>query len=72
MPDMITFEVPADAPEADLRSVRHATDRAREKAQIRRRYPALREKHGWEGALEKLAAETRYSKSFIRKIVYRG
>ena len=70
MSDTIRIEVPADAPERDLRRVRQEAQVARRNARIRSEYPDLRDKHGRDSAFEKLAEQHDCSCRTVRRVVY--
>jgi transcriptional regulator GlxA family with amidase domain len=70
MPDTLTFEVPSDAPERDLRRVRQETRVARRNAQIRRKYPKLRDEHGRKKAMRRLANRYNCSPRTVERAVY--
>jgi hypothetical protein len=72
MPDTITFEVPADAPERDLRRVRQEVEVARRRAQIREAYPDLRDEYGRDEAMRRLKERHDCSRREVRFAVYGG
>jgi len=72
MPETLTFHVPADAPKRDLRRVEQEAEVARRNAQIRRRYPGLRDQHGRDAAMEALADRHDVSPRTVWRVVYDG
>jgi len=72
MAETVTIEIPADAPEKDVRRVRQRADLARRNATIRRRYPSLRDKHGRKEAIKRLADRFCCSTSTVKHVIYRG
>jgi hypothetical protein len=72
MPDTITIEIPADAPDRDVGRVRREARVARRRAKIQRLYPELRDEHGRRQAFERLRDRFGESVRTIRRIIYGG
>jgi len=70
MPDTITIEVPANAPDRDLDRVEREAAVARRRAKIREDYPDLRDEHGREGAFKVLQERYGESRRTLKRIIY--
>lgn len=66
---MPKIELPDNAREQDVRAVRQAAARARRNAQIEEAYPDLRDKYGWERAMQKLAERHHCSFATVRQVL---
>jgi hypothetical protein len=72
MPDTITFEVPTDAPDRDLRRVRQEVDVATKRAKIRRQYEDLLDEHPHQEAFQILAERHNTTARTVRRAVWGG
>ena len=70
MPDTLTFEVPADAPERDLRRVRQEVEVASRRAKIRRQYSDLLDDYSHQEAFKVLAERHEESVRTVRRVVW--
>jgi len=72
MPETLTFEVPSDAPERDLRRVRQEAKTAERNAKITREYRKLKQKYPHQEAFQILAERHDCSPRTVRRVIWGG